>query len=109
MASAFLDNRSAAAICALMSTRRQAIFFRRRHQPMTGHFGRLVTRSSFVTTATAFDFGFKQSGPTLKFDPSYSASRFGDLFICAKDLFGEATAALRRVQTFASHSCQTHT
>src|SRR5215831_19136996 len=31
----------------------QAIFCRRRHQPMRGHFGRLVTRSSFVTTATA--------------------------------------------------------
>ena len=31
----------------------QAIFFRRRHQPMRRHFGRLVTRSSLVTTATA--------------------------------------------------------
>src|SRR6516162_10782654 len=31
----------------------RAIFCRRRHQPMRGHFGRLVTRSSFVTTATA--------------------------------------------------------
>jgi len=31
----------------------QALFCRRRHQPMTGHFGRLVTRSSLVTTATA--------------------------------------------------------
>jgi hypothetical protein len=33
----------------------------------------------------------------------------GDLFICAKHLFVEAMAALRRLQTLASQPGQTHT
>src|SRR5215467_3755550 len=98
MASAFLDNRSAAAICALVSTRRQAIFFRRRHQPMTGHFGRLVTRSSLVTTVTAL-LAITVSSRKNPNSATLSGSEIKKLNFGGKQKYAAAKALANEVRT----------
>src|SRR6516225_2318997 len=75
----------------------QAIF-RRRHQPMRGHFGRLVTRSSFVTTATAL-LAITASSRKNPNSATLSGSEIKKLNFGGKQKYAAAKALANEVRT----------
>ena len=76
----------------------QAIFFRRRHQPMTGHFGRLVTRSSLVTTVTAL-LAITVSSRKNPNSATLSGSEIKKLNFGGKQKYAAAKALANEVRT----------
>src|SRR5262249_16891743 len=76
----------------------QAIFSRRRHQPMTGHFGRLVTRSSLVTTVTAL-LAITVSSRKNPNSATLSGSEIKKLNFGGKQKYAAAKALANEVRT----------
>jgi hypothetical protein len=76
----------------------QALFCCRRHQPMRGHFGRLVTRSSFVTTATVL-LAITASSRKNPNSATLSGSEIKKLNFGGKQKYAAAKALANEVRT----------
>src|SRR5262249_2990342 len=84
--------------CANCAPDVQALFCCRRHQPMRGHFGRLVTRSSFVTTATVL-LAITASSRKNPNSATLSGSEIKKLNFGGKQKYAAAKALANEVRT----------
>src|SRR5262249_6025241 len=74
------------------------VFCRRRHQPMSGYFGRLVTRSSFVTTAMVL-LAITASSRKNPNSATLSGSEIKKLNFGGKQKYAAATALANEART----------